>query len=164
MEKNLACHDHHFDMLCIALVVWWRILLSVLLNLTSRRYILFISNPIFILAFSTIIWNIIREFRKRGKIKTGLTWQKFLEMHKKYFYAMDLFTMDTALNKRFYVLFFISQQTKEIDRFAVTENPVKEFVRQLIVLSEERNGSLVQWEEKISIVTLSSVDGNWKRH
>jgi putative transposase len=79
---------------------------------------------------SKTIWNIIREFRKRGKIKTGLSWKKFLEMHKQSFFAMDFFTLDTILNKRYYVLFFISHQTKEIVRFAITENPVKEFVRQ----------------------------------
>jgi putative transposase len=87
---------------------------------------------------SKTIWNINREFRKRGKIKTGLSWKKFLEIHKQSFYAMDFFTVDTILNKRYYVLFFISHQTKEIVRFAVTENPIKEFVRQqLIELSEE---------------------------
>ncbi|MBN2036017.1 MAG: transposase [Chitinispirillaceae bacterium] len=87
---------------------------------------------------SKTIWNIIREFRKRGKIKAGISWRKFLEMHKQSFYAMDFFTVDTVLNKRFYVLFFISHQTKQIVRFAVTENPAKEFVRQqLIELSEE---------------------------
>ena len=87
---------------------------------------------------SKTIWNIIREFRKRGKIKTGLSWKKFLEMHEQSFYAMDFFTVDTFLNKRYYVLFFISHQTKEIVRFAITENPVKEFVRQqLMELSEE---------------------------
>ena len=54
------------------------------------------------------------------------------------FYMMDFFTVDTVLNKRHYVLFFISHQTKEIVRFAITGNPVEEFVRQqLIELSEE---------------------------
>jgi hypothetical protein len=62
--------------------------------------------------------------------KTGLSWKKFLEMHKQSFFTMDFFTVDTILNKRYYVLFFISHQTKEIVRFAITENPVKEFVRQ----------------------------------
>ena len=70
--------------------------------------------------------------------KTGLSWKKFLEMHKQSFYTMDFFTVDTILNKRYYVLFFISHPTKEIVRFAITGNPVKEFIRQqLIELSEE---------------------------
>ena len=62
---------------------------------------------------SKTIWNIIREYRRRGKIKAGISWKKFLEMHKQSFYAMDFFTVDTVFNKRYYVLFFISHQTKD---------------------------------------------------
>jgi putative transposase len=87
---------------------------------------------------SKTVWNILQGFRKRGKIKAALTWKKFLEMHKRSLYAMDFFTVDTIIKKRYYVLFFISHHTKEIVRFAITENPTREFVRQqLIELSEE---------------------------
>jgi hypothetical protein len=40
---------------------------------------------------SKTIWNILQDFRKKGKIKSGLTWWKFIEMHKKSIYAMDFF-------------------------------------------------------------------------
>lgn len=86
---------------------------------------------------SKTVWNILQGFRKRGEIKSALTWKKFLEMHKRSLYAMDFFTVDTIFNKRYYVFFIISHGTKEIIRFAITENPTREFVRQqLIELSE----------------------------
>ncbi|MGA2505857.1 MAG: integrase core domain-containing protein [Chitinispirillaceae bacterium] len=54
---------------------------------------------------------------------------------------MDFFTVDTIFNKRYYVFFVISHGTKEIIRFAITENPTREFVRQqLIKLSEAFKG------------------------
>ncbi len=53
---------------------------------------------------------------------------------------MDFFTVDTILNVRFYVLFIIRHKTREIIQFAITTNPVREFVRQQIIdFSEELN-------------------------
>jgi len=46
---------------------------------------------------------------------------------------MDLFTVDTILNQRFYVFFIIRHQTREIIQFGMTLNPVKEFVRQQMI-------------------------------
>ena len=40
--------------------------------------------------------------------------------------AMDFVTVDTILGRRFYVLAVISHKTREIVRFAVTENPARE--------------------------------------
>lgn len=77
--------------------------------------------------------NIINDFRKKGKIKRSLTWKKFLKMHVNSIYAMDFFTIDTILNKRFYVYFIIHHKTRQIVQFAVTEFPVREFVRQQII-------------------------------
>jgi hypothetical protein len=51
------------------------------------------------------IWNILRDFRRGGKVRTGMSWRKFLEMQATSMYAMDLFTVDTILNRRFYVHF-----------------------------------------------------------
>ena len=48
-------------------------------------------------------------------------------------YAMDFFTVDTFRNQRFYVLFIIHHSTREIVQFAITQNPVREFVRQQII-------------------------------
>jgi len=39
---------------------------------------------------------------------------------------MDLLTVDTVLGKRFYVFAIISHKTREIVRFAITENPTRE--------------------------------------
>ena len=79
------------------------------------------------------IWNILRNFRRKGKIKNYLNWKKFLKIHIDSIYAMDFFTIDTIFNKRYYVFFIISHNTREIVRYAITQNPVKEFVRQQII-------------------------------
>ncbi len=42
---------------------------------------------------------------------------------------MDFLTVDTVLGKRFFVFAVISHKTREIVRFAITENPTREFVR-----------------------------------
>jgi len=52
-------------------------------------------------------------------------------------FAMDFFTLDTVLNKRFYIYIVIHHQTREVVRYAITENPVKEFVRQQLILFKE---------------------------
>jgi transposase InsO family protein len=51
--------------------------------------------------------------------------------------GMDFFTVDTIFNKRYYVFFMIAHTSREIVRFAVTENPVREFVRQQIIEFEQ---------------------------
>ena len=47
------------------------------------------------------IWNILKEFRRKGKLKKSLTWKKFLKMQANSIYAMDFLTVDTILNKRY---------------------------------------------------------------
>ena len=79
------------------------------------------------------IGNILRDFRRKGKIKKSLTWSKFLKSQMKSIYAMDFSTVDTIFNQRFYVFFLIRHQTREIIQFAITTNPVREFVRQQII-------------------------------
>ena len=88
------------------------------------------------------IWNILRNFRKKGRVKKGLNWRTFLKAHIRSIYAMDFFTIDTILNRRYYVLFVIRHQTREIIRYAVTRNPVKEFVRQQIIEFENEIGRI----------------------
>lgn len=86
------------------------------------------------------IRNILFNFRRKGKIKKGITRQQFLKSHAESIYAMDFFTVDTIFNKRFYVLFIIRHKTREIIQFAITTNPVREFVRQQIIdFSEQLN-------------------------
>ena len=89
------------------------------------------------------IRNILRIFRRKGKIKKSLEWKKFLKMQAESIYAIDFFTVDTFLNQRFYVLFIIHHSTREIVQFAITQNPVREFVRQQIIELENSLGSVI---------------------
>ena len=63
----------------------------------------------------------------------GLTWSKFIQSHLSSLYAMDFFTLDTILGKRFYIFFIIHLQTRQIVRYAVTTNPTIQFVRQQVI-------------------------------
>ncbi|TAL35947.1 MAG: hypothetical protein EPN93_09105 [Spirochaetes bacterium] len=87
---------------------------------------------------STTIANILRHYRRKGKIRASLTWKKFLKSHIDSLFATDFFTIDTIFNQRFYIFFIISHGTREIVQFAITRNPVKEFVRQQMILFEEK--------------------------
>jgi transposase InsO family protein len=89
------------------------------------------------------IWNILKAFRRKGKVKKYLNWKKFLALQTNSIYAMDFFTVDTIFNKRYYVFFIISHKTREIIRFAVTENPTGEFVRQQIIEFEHQLNKVV---------------------
>jgi putative transposase len=74
--------------------------------------------------------KILQCFRRRGKIRSSLTWKRFLEAQIQFIYAMDFLTVDTMLGKRLYVFAIISHNPREIVRFAIAENPIREFVRQ----------------------------------
>jgi len=84
------------------------------------------------------IWNILQEFRRQGKVQKSLSWKKFLQMQAKSIYAMDFFTVDTILNKRYYVHFIIHHASRRIVQFAITENTVREFVKQQMIDFEEK--------------------------
>jgi len=83
------------------------------------------------------IRKILQAFRRRGKIRSSTSWKKFLETQMRFIYAMDFFTVDTMLGKRFYVFAIISHKTREIIQFSITENPTREFVRQQLILFTE---------------------------
>ena len=83
------------------------------------------------------IRKILQDFRRRGKIRRSLTWKKFLTAQIQSIYAMDFVSVDTLLGKRIYVFAIISHKTCEIVRFALTENPTREFVRQQLMLLSE---------------------------
>lgn len=84
------------------------------------------------------IRNIIKDFRKKGKVKKSLTWKKFLKMQAESIYAMDFFTVDTIFNQRYYVHFIIHHSSRKIVQFAITKNPVKEFVKQQMIDFENK--------------------------
>jgi transposase InsO family protein len=89
------------------------------------------------------IRKILQGFRRRGKIRSSLTWKRFLETQIRFIYAMDFLTVDTMLGQRFYVFAVISHKTREIVRFAITENPTRECVRQQLMLFGETMASRV---------------------
>ena len=59
------------------------------------------------------VWNILRVYRKQGKIKQSLTWKTFLRAQIKSIYAMDFFTVDTISGIRFYVYFIIHHESRK---------------------------------------------------
>lgn len=77
--------------------------------------------------------KIISVFRKQGKVKKSLTWSTFLESHWNSLFAMDSFTVDSITGKHFSVLVFLELKTRKIIQFAITEHPVREFIRQQII-------------------------------
>ncbi len=89
------------------------------------------------------IRNILTDFRRRDKIKKSLTWKQFLKVQIHSIYAMDFFTIDTVLNRRFYVLFVLHHKTREIVQYAMTRNPTREFVRQQLIEFEQRVNHVV---------------------
>jgi putative transposase len=95
------------------------------------------------------IRKILQAFRRRGKIRSCLTWKKFLETQIQFIYAMDFLTVDTMLGKRLYVFAVISHKTREIVRFAIAENPTREFVRQQLMLFSEHIANLKEIFESI---------------
>ena len=89
------------------------------------------------------IRNILKDFRRRGKVKQSLIWKQFLSQQIHSLYAADFFTVDTILNQRFYVYFIIYHKSREIVDFAITRNPCREFVRQQLIGFGEKLNSLV---------------------
>ena len=57
---------------------------------------------------ASTIRRILRNFRKSGKVKKGLTWSTFIKSHIQKLFAMDFFTVDPLFgNKRYYVFFIM---------------------------------------------------------
>jgi transposase InsO family protein len=83
------------------------------------------------------ISSILRNFRGKGMDKTGTSWKHFIETHIHSFFACDFFTVDTLLNKRFYVFFLIHLATRRIIQFSLTTHPSSQFVRQRIICFSE---------------------------
>jgi putative transposase len=87
------------------------------------------------------IRRILREFRKKGKLQSGLTWKQFIKNHLHSLFSMDFFTVDSLFGKRFYVFFLMCIKSREIVHFDVTDIPSKLFVRnQLLSFIGDREG------------------------
>jgi len=89
------------------------------------------------------IRNILTSFRRKGKVKKSMNWKQFLRLQAHSIYAMDFFTIDTVLEQRFYVFFILSHKTREIVQFAITRNPVREFVKQQLIEFERKIDHMV---------------------
>jgi transposase InsO family protein len=87
------------------------------------------------------ISSILRDFRGKGRIKTGLSWRQFIQTHAQSLFACDFFTVDTFFNARFYVFFIIHLATRRIEHISLTRYPSRQFVRQRIIdFSESLTG------------------------
>lgn len=82
--------------------------------------------------------KVISDFRKKGKVNKTQTWTWFLKSHWNSLFAMDSFHVYSALGKQFYVLVILELKSRKIVQFAVTENPVREFIRQQMILFSEK--------------------------
>ncbi len=78
------------------------------------------------------IARIIADFRKKRRIKAGITWSKFIKSHVESLFATDFLTVDTLFGKRFYAFFILALKTRKIVQFSITSNPTREFVRRHI--------------------------------
>ncbi|GMT50379.1 MAG: hypothetical protein IEMM0008_1918 [bacterium] len=79
------------------------------------------------------IRRILSHYRKKGELKLGLTWTKFIQSHLDSLYATDFFTLDTLFGKRFYALIIIHLSTRRIVAYNLTTHPTRNFVRQQII-------------------------------
>ncbi len=78
---------------------------------------------------SSTVWQIL----KTGGIdpapqRSDVTWSKFL--HSQAAVACDFFTVDTALLRRYYVLFFIHVPTRQVFFAGATANPTGQWTAQ----------------------------------
>ncbi len=77
----------------------------------------------------TTVWQILTDNNiDPSPNRSDVTWTEFL--HSQAAVACDFFTVDTAFLHRYYVLFFINIQTREVFFAGVTANPTGEWTTQ----------------------------------
>jgi transposase InsO family protein len=85
--------------------------------------------------------KIIKEYRRKGMVKCGLSWKRFIKSHMDSLYSMDFFTVDTVLHARLYVFFIIHLGTRKIVQSRITDHPTSFFVKnQLRSFMEDHDG------------------------
>ena len=80
------------------------------------------------------IARIIEYFRRKGRVRKGLTWSKFIQSHFASLYAMDFFTLDTIWGNAF--TSSSSSYTYRLVKLSVMllpTNPTRQFVRQQLI-------------------------------
>jgi putative transposase len=84
-----------------------------------------------ITAAPSTVWAILKEAGiDPAPRRTGVTWAAFLRSHAQSILACDFFTVETALLKRLYVLFFIELQSRRVHLGGVTANPTAAWTTQ----------------------------------
>ena len=74
------------------------------------------------------MWQILRDNGiGPAPERSGVTWTEFLRSQAAV--ATDFFTVDTATLRRYYVLFFIHIETRQVFYGGVTANPIRRRVR-----------------------------------
>jgi transposase InsO family protein len=85
------------------------------------------------------VWAILgRHGVDRSPGRTGPSWAEFLRAQAKATLATDLFTVDTVVGHRLYVLFFVELDTRRVYLAGITAHPVGDWV-----LQQARNLSCV---------------------
>jgi hypothetical protein len=75
------------------------------------------------------VWQILTDNRiDPAPNRSDVTWTEFL--HSQAAVACDFFTVDTALLRRYYVLFFIKVDTRQVFFAGVTANPTGDWTTQ----------------------------------
>ena len=78
---------------------------------------------------TTTVWQILTDNGiGPSPNRSDVTWTEFLQPQAAL--ASDFFTIDTALLRRYYILFFINVNTREVFFAAVTVNPTGEWTTQ----------------------------------
>lgn len=79
---------------------------------------------------TTVRRIVARTGLKPAPRRTGPTWSQFLRAQASGVLACDFFTVDTALLRRYYVLFFIDIHTRRLHLAGITRNPDGAWVAQ----------------------------------
>jgi hypothetical protein len=81
------------------------------------------------LAASTV-WKVLRACINATRDRTGPAWSDFIRSQSKAIIATDFACIDTALFKRFHVLFVIEHATRRIHLGGITTNPTAPWTTQ----------------------------------